>query len=120
VKYVLLVYSNPASWDALSEEERKGLMSEYDAFNKELEDSGVLVGGAALAEPAESRAVRVRDGVPATTDGPFAEAKEHLAGYYVIDCESLEQASEIAARDPGARLGAIVVRAIVDSVGADA
>jgi hypothetical protein len=117
VKYTLLIYSNPATWQTLSEEERTGLMGEVDTLVRELTESGEWVGGAVLADPSHSRTVRVRDNVPATTDGPFAEAKEHLAGYCVIDCESIDRATEIAARWPDARLVALEVRPIMDSAG---
>src|SRR5215203_3558753 len=102
VKYLVLIYSNPATWEAISEEERDSLMGEFDAFNKELTESGLFAGGAALADPSNTKTVRVRGGVPAITDGPYAEAKEQLAGYFVIDGVSLERATEIAARDPSA------------------
>jgi hypothetical protein len=92
-------------------------MTEFEAFNKELTASGEFVWGAALADPAGSRTVRVRDGLEATTDGPFAEAKEQLAGYYVVDCESIDRATEIAAKDPASRLWAIEVRAVMDEAG---
>jgi hypothetical protein len=110
VRYMLLIYNNPES---LPEEELEGLMGEADALMRELAESGEWVGGEALAEPSSTRTVRVRDGVPTTTDGPFAEAKEQLAGYCVVECESLERATEIAARWPDARYGAMEVRPIV-------
>jgi hypothetical protein len=119
VKYIVLIYNNPGAWEALSEDERQGLTVEFDAVNKELSASGEFVGGAALAHAATGKTVRVRDGVPAITDGPFAEAKEQLAGYYVLDCESMERATEIAARDPAARLWAVEVRPIMDEAGAE-
>ena len=119
MKYIVLIYNNPGAWEALSEEERQGLMGEFEAMNKEITDSGEFVGGAALADAATSKTVRVRDGVPAITDGPFAEAKEQLAGYYVIDCESMERATEIAAMDPAARLWTVEVRPIMDEAGAE-
>ncbi|HVD16627.1 MAG TPA: YciI family protein [Actinomycetota bacterium] len=117
MKYMLLIYSNPTTWQTMSEEERNGLMGEAEALMQELTESGEWVGGAALADPSHSRTVRVRDHVPATTDGPFAEAKEHLAGYCVIDCESIDRATEIAARWPDARLVAMEVRPIMDDAG---
>jgi len=117
VKYVLLIYNSPGAFDALPEEERNALMAEFDAATKELTESGELIGGVALADPANSKTVRVRGGVPATTDGPFAEAKEQLAGYYVVDCESIERATEIAARDPASRLWAVEVRPVMDEAG---
>jgi hypothetical protein len=117
MKYMLLIYSNPTTWQTMSEEERNGLMGEAEALMRELTESGEWVGGAALADPSHSRTVRVRDRVPVTTDGPFAEAKEHLAGYCVIDCESIDRATEIAARWPDARLVAMEVRPIMDDAG---
>ena len=75
-------------------------MAEVDAVMKELTESGELVGGEALADPSNTRTIRVVDGAPAITDGPFAEAKEHLGGYLIVDCESAERAAEIALRWP--------------------
>jgi hypothetical protein len=117
VKYVVLIYNNPGAFEAMSEEDRNVLSTEADAFFKEFGESGEFVGGSALADPSNSKTVRVRDGVPAVTDGPFAEAKEQLAGYYVVDCESIDRATEIAARWPDARLVALEVRPIMDSAG---
>jgi hypothetical protein len=73
-------------------------MGEVDALLKELTESGELVGTQALADPSNTKTVRVRDGVPAITDGPFAEAKEQLGDYLIVDCASPERATEIAAR----------------------
>jgi hypothetical protein len=117
VKYMLLIYSNPVAWDALSDEERAGLGPEHAALIDELVESGEWIGGSVLAEPARSRTVRVREGVSLATDGPFSEAKEHLAGYDLVDCASLERALEIAARIPDARLSGVEVRRVVDGVG---
>lgn len=119
MKYLALVYNNPGAFEALSQTERDELMRQADAFLKELTESGELLGGQALADPSNGKTVRVRKGVPAVTDGPFAEAKEQLAGYYVLDCESLERATEIAARDPAARLWAVEVRPIMDTAGTE-
>lgn len=79
----------------------------------------VLVGADALADPSNTKTVRVRGGVPAVTDGPFAEAKEHLGGYLVVDCETIERATEIAARWPNARFCAMEVRPIMDEAGTE-
>jgi hypothetical protein len=117
MKYILLIYQAPGAFDALPQEQRDALMGEFNAFSEQITESGEFVGGAALADPASGRVVRVRDGLPATTDGPFAEAKEQLAGYYVVDCESIERATEIAATDPASRLWAIEVRPIMDEAG---
>lgn len=114
MKYVALVYNNPGAFEALTEAERNELMSEADAYLKQFTESGELVsGGAALADPSTGKTVRVRDGLPAITDGPFAEAKEQLAGYYVLDTESIERAAEIVTNDPAARFWAVEVRPIM-------
>ena len=117
MKYVLLIFQNPGAFEALPEDERDGLMEEFQAFNKEIEESGEFIGGSALAHPDTAKTVRGLNGVQATTDGPFAEAKEQLAGYYVVDVESAERAVEIATLDPASRLWAIEVRPVMDSVG---
>jgi hypothetical protein len=120
MKYIALVYNNPGAFEALSQADRDELMSEADAFLKEFTDSGELLDqGIALAHPSNGATVRVRNGVPAVTDGPFAEAKEQLAGFYVLDCESLERASEIVAHDPAARFWAVEVRPIMDTAGTE-
>jgi hypothetical protein len=120
MKYVALVYNNPGAFEALSESDREALMRDADAYLKEFMNSGELLsGGVALADPSTSKTVRVREGVPAITDGPFAEAKEQLAGYYVLDCESIERATEIVTNDPAARFWAVEVRPIMDTAGAE-
>ena len=119
MKYMLLIYNNPATLAALSEKERGGLMGEVDALMAELTESGEWVGGEALADWSHTRTVRVRDGVPVVTDGPYAEAKEQLAGYCTVDCESPERALEIAARWPDARFWAMEVRPVMDTTGTE-
>lgn len=115
---MLLIYNNPDALEALSEEERNTLMGEVGDLMAELSNSGELVGGEALAHPANTKTVRVRDGVLAATDGPFLEAKELLAGYVMVDVESAERAVEIAARWPDARMGgAMEVRAVMHTEG---
>jgi hypothetical protein len=110
VKYMLLIYSDLETWEALPEDEREALVPEHMALIRELVESGEWVGGSILADPSNTRTVRVRGGVPAVTDGPFGEAKEHLAGYDIVDCDSFERALEIAARVPDARLASVEVR----------
>jgi hypothetical protein len=111
---MLLIYNNPATLADFSKDEVRELMSEADALIQELTESGEWVGGDALAAPSDTRTVRVRGGVPAATDGPFAEAKEQLAGICVIECDGIERATEIAARWPDARYGVMEVRPILD------
>jgi hypothetical protein len=119
VKYMLLIYNNPATYEAWSEEERTALFGEVDQIMTELRESGELVGGEALADASNSKTIRVRDGVPAVTDGPFAEAKEQMAGYLMVDCETEERAVEIAARWPDARYFAMEVRAVMHTTVVD-
>lgn len=126
MKYVVLIYSNPASWthpmflhqrESLSQEEQDTRMNEFAALLDEIGRSGELVGHAALADPINTKTVRMREGSLAVTDGPFLEAKEHLAGYFVVDCDSVERATEIAARFPDAHDAAVEVRPIMDLSG---
>jgi hypothetical protein len=120
MKYVALVYNNPGAFEALSQAERDELMTEANAYLEEFRESGELTSdGFALADPSTGKTVRVRNGLPAVTDGPFAEAKEQLAGFYVLDAESLERATEIVTRDPAARFWAVEVRPIMDTAGAE-
>jgi hypothetical protein len=119
VKYILLIYNNPATYESWPEEQRNELFGEVDTIMKELTESGEFVGGQGLADPSTTKTVRVREGVPAVTDGPFAEAKEQLGGYLIVDCETPERAVEIAARWPDARHFAMEVRQIMHTAGAE-
>jgi hypothetical protein len=113
VKYIVLIYSNAGSrkiWEQFSEAERSEGLAYYARLDAELEASGELVASQALAEHSTTKRVRVEEGRTLTTDGPFAEAKEHLAGIYLLDVASEERAIEIAARIPEAALGLVEVR----------
>jgi hypothetical protein len=110
---MVLIYNRPGFTEDLSEAERNELFGEVDAILKELTESGELLGTEALADPSTTRTVRVREGVPAITDGPFIEAKEQFAGYLLLDCASLERATDIAARWPDAKRFAMEVRAVL-------
>jgi hypothetical protein len=116
---MLLIYNNQATYAAWSEEQRAELFGDVDAIMNELGESGELIGGEALADPSTAKTVRVRDGATAATDGPFAEAKEQLAGYLMVECETEERAVEIAARWPDARHFAMEVRAVMHTSGAE-
>ena len=104
MKYMLMMHAPPAGWDTAGigtwpPEDIKAHIAFMVRFNKELTKSGVLVGAEGLAGPEQARVVRAqKGGGPAVTDGPFAEAKEFLAGYWIVDVETTEQAYEIAAR----------------------
>lgn len=113
MKYMLMIYQNPADWPTLAEDERQLLMNEAGAIMAELTESGEWVGGEALADVSQSKTIRVRDGVAAVTDGPFVEAKEHLAGYCLIDCATPERAIEIATRWPDSRYWGVELRPLI-------
>jgi hypothetical protein len=100
MKYMLLIYNNPDALQSLPQDEMQRIFADVDAILAELRERGELVGGDALAHPSQTKTVRVRDGVVATTDGPFVESKEQFAGTVVVDVESEERAIEIAARWP--------------------
>ena len=119
MKYMLLIYDNAQSRETFTGEQGKDLMAEVDAIMKELTASGEFVVGEALADPSNTKTIRLVDGVPAITDGPFAEAKEHLGGYLIVDCESVERAAEIARRWPSARFTPLEVRPLMDTSGAE-
>ncbi|GAA0372873.1 YciI family protein [Microbispora corallina] len=120
MKYMILIHNRPGYVDELSEGERTELFDQVDAIMKELSASGELLRGEALADPAQTRTVRVRGGVPAVTDGPFIEAKEQFAGYLLVECDSTERAVEIAASWPDARYFAMEVRPVVHQSGPEA
>jgi hypothetical protein len=116
VRYAILIYSNPASrevWDRLSAQERTTGLAAYEALNEELERSGELIVTHALADPSLTTRVTAAADQVVTSDGPFAEAKELLAGFYLVDCESHDRAVEIAARVPEAALGLVEVRPVM-------
>lgn len=119
MKFLLMIHVDPAASDALSEEERKAGYDAHDAFIALTENSGELVGFAALADPASSATVRVRDGIPAVTSGPYVAAEEFLAGFCVVDCETVERAAELAALIPDARYAAVEVWPVMDSGGTE-
>jgi hypothetical protein len=119
VKYMLLIYQNPAGFEALSEEERNTVFAEVDQIMNELTESGEWIGGGGLADPSNAKTVKVREGVPAVTDGPYLESKEHLVGYCLFECESVERATDIATRWPDARYWAVEVRPLMDAAGTE-
>jgi hypothetical protein len=119
VKYMLLIYNNPAMLEALPQEEMKAIGDEVEGLMQELQQRGEWLGGAALAHPSQAKTVRIRDGVPAVTDGPYGEAKEQFAGYCMLECETPERATEIALRWPDARFAWVELRAIMHEAGTE-
>ncbi len=120
MKYVILIYGNPASrsiWESFTPEQRADGLRQYAALNEDLLASGELIVSEALADPATAKRVALQQDPLMVTDGPFAEAKEHLAGFYLLECESMDRAIEHAARVPEARLGLVEVRPVLDLKG---
>ncbi|MBZ5533555.1 MAG: YciI family protein [Acidobacteriia bacterium] len=112
MKYLLLIYGNEAHWDTLQDAERMKIYKEFMDFSADLKKNGKYVGGNELKPIATATTVRVRDGKRAVTDGPFAETKEQLGGYYLVDAKDLDEALGLAARIPSVRWGSIEVRPI--------
>lgn len=107
---MLLIHSDMQGWDSLGEEGQRQLYADYDVLHAHVESTGYLVDASPLAAPDVATTVRVRGGEVLVTDGPFAETKEHLAGYYLLDCPDLDAALDVARRIPDARLGSVEVR----------
>jgi len=117
VKYLILIHSNPgflALWERLSDAERIEFGRGHFALTDDLAASGELIVSEGLADPSLAKRVSVRDGRTMTSDGPFAEVKEHLAGFYLIEVDTMERAVELAARVPDAAWGAVEVRPVLD------
>jgi hypothetical protein len=110
---MLLIFDDESVWTTMPEEEQKSVMDEYFAYTEALKSSGKYVAGDALQPTDTAKSVRVRDGETSSTDGPFAETKEVLGGYYLVDVDSEDEAIEWAAKIPSARFGTIEVRPIV-------
>lgn len=110
MQYLAMIYGPEGRWEALSDDERSAVYARYSAFADEAREAGVLADGAELAATASATTVRVRDGETLVTDGPFVEAKEALGGYFLLECESIDDAVDWAAKIPGADHGAIEVR----------
>ncbi len=112
MQYLLLIYDRESDWAAMSEDEKGQMMRDYFAFTESIRQSGHYLGGNPLQPVATATTVRVRDGQTMTTDGPFAETREQLGGYYLVEARDLDDAIGVAARIPGARMGSIEVRPI--------
>jgi hypothetical protein len=114
MRYALLIYASEQDWASQTEEQSQAQFQEYMAFTKDIVDRGILQSGEALQPTATATTVRVRDGERVTTDGPFAETKEQLGGFYVVEAKDLDEAVEIAARIPDVRSGSIEIRPIME------
>ena len=112
MRYVLMIALDEAAGARAPELENDEVSPEYAAFMKDAAERGVLLGGERLRLTSDATTVRVRNGEVLATDGPFAETKEQLAGYFLVDCKDLDEAIEVASKIPGARTGSIEVRPI--------
>ena len=114
MKYMLLIYDDEKVWSKFSEAERRKLFDEYMQFGEQIRSSGHHLASAPLQPTSTARSVRVREGKRLVTDGPFAETREQLGGYYLIEAKNLDETIGIAARIPSARLGTIEVRPVLE------
>jgi hypothetical protein len=116
VEFIALIYSEESAEDEVGGPEREAIMARYIAFSQAAREAGVIVAGDELAPTRNATTVRVRGGIAAVTDGPYAEAKEVLGGYFILDCPTIDDAVAWAARIPSAEHGAVEVRPVhVDS-----
>lgn len=122
MRYLILIHSNPTfqeRWDALTDTQRERFGPDHFALDAALTASGELVASEGLADPSLATWVSTQGGQTLTSDGPFAEVKEHLAGFYLVDCDSRERATEIAAQVPDAMWGLVEVRPVLYMNGED-
>src|ERR671914_1488642 len=114
MKYLCLIYEDEKAWLKLPKEQSDAIMNEYFAFTNDIRKTGQMVAGEALQPTQTATTVRVRNGKTSTTDGPFAETKEQLGGFYLIEAKDLNEAIQVASRIPGARFGSVEIRPVVD------
>lgn len=114
MKYMLLIYHDEKLWEGLTEAEQKEIYGEYRDLIQELGPTGQFLAGDELQPANTASSVRVRDGKALVTDGPFAETREQLGGFFLIEAESAEKAKEIAARIPSARTGTVEIRPVAE------
>jgi hypothetical protein len=115
VRYALLIYAEEGDWDSAADGEKQAVYAKYRELGDWLRERDWMRGGDELASSSTATSVRVEGGRTVTTDGPFAETKEQLGGFYLIECDNLDQAIEAASRIPAAERGTIEVRPIVET-----
>ena len=118
MKYMLLIYGNDEIWNS-SFDDFDQIVRETDAFNQKYMDSGELISAHGVADQSDAKTVRVHDGVPVVTDGPYIEAKEYIGSFSILDCDSLERALEIAAAYPAARFHPVELRPLMHESGTE-
>ncbi len=114
MRYMMLLYGNEAADADLSDEERGAMFAEYGAFTNEVREKNMMHSGEALQETTTAKTVQVRNGETVSTDGPFAETKEQLGGFYILDCKDWDEAVATAAKIPAARSGSVEIRPIME------
>ncbi len=114
MRYMLLIYGDPSLAASMTPEEGEKMMADYYTFTQSIVESGEMLSGEPLQGVETATTVRVRGGRTASTDGPFAETKEVLGGYYLVDCKDLDRAIELAARIPAAHGGSVEVRPVME------
>jgi hypothetical protein len=114
MKYLCLIYDDEARINSMPQDVSDAFMQEYSGFTDDIRRSGHYLGGEALQPVSTATTVRVRNGRTSTTDGPFAETKEQLGGFYLIEARDLNDAIQVAARIPSARLGCVEVRPVME------
>jgi hypothetical protein len=112
MRYALLICTEEAQFATMTPEQGSSMLDEYAEFGEKMGARGVLQGGERLRPTTDATTVRVRDGEVLTSDGPFAETKEQVGGFFLVDCKDLDEAIEVASQIPGARIGSIEVRPI--------
>jgi hypothetical protein len=112
MKYLCLIYDQEKMWGTMATADADTLMGEYGAFTEDVKASGHYLGGNPLQPTNTATTVRIRNGKVSSTDGPFAETKEQLGGYYMIEAKDLNEAIQVAAKIPAARTGSVEVRPI--------
>jgi hypothetical protein len=117
MRYLCLIYDDEKQWARMSQKEAGEMNAEYFAYTEGIKASGHYLGGNALQPVSTASTVRVRNGSISTTDGPFAETKEQLGGYYLVEARDLNDAIQVASRIPAARSGSVEVRPIMEFTG---
>jgi len=115
MKYMLLIHDSEKSWAELSEGERQEIMAEYRQFSAEIQGTGQFLSGSQLQPTSNATSVRVRNGKRLVTDGPFAETREQLGGFFLVEAKDLDEAIGLAERLPSAQMGTIEIRPLAES-----
>jgi hypothetical protein len=114
MRFLLLIYDDESGSDDVSPEQFAAMLAEYEAYDRAVQEAGVFVSGEGLQPSVTARTVRMRDGAPLHTDGPFAETREQLGGYYLLECADLDEATRWAERIPVPASGGVEVRPVID------